>query len=48
MNKIGFYEATISLKQIRNVFRTGSIIKPEKLPVHGSLVGPTIEPWLNL
>ena len=47
MNKIGFYEATISLKQIHNVFRTDPIIKPEKLPVHDSLVGLAVELWLN-
>ena len=30
-----------------NVFRTGPVIEPEKLPVHGSLVGLTVEPLLN-
>ena len=26
-----------------NVFKTGPVIEPKKLPVHGSLVGPTVE-----
>ena len=30
-----------------NVFRTGPVIEPEKLPVHGSLVGPAVEPLSN-
>ena len=30
-----------------NVFRTGSVIEPEKLPVHGSLVGPVVRPLSN-
>ena len=30
-----------------NVLKTGPVIEPEKLPVHGSLVGPTVEPRLN-
>ena len=30
-----------------NVFRTGPVIEPEKLPVHGSPVGPAVEPLLN-
>ena len=30
-----------------NVFKTGSVIEPEKLPVHGSPVGPAVEPLLN-
>ena len=30
-----------------NVFRIGSVIKLEKLLVHGSLVGLTVEPRLN-
>ena len=30
-----------------NVFRTGPVIEPEKLPVHSSLVGPTIKPRSN-
>ena len=27
-----------------NVFRIGPVIESEKLPVHGSLVGPMVEP----
>ena len=30
-----------------NVLKTGPVIEPEKLPVHGSLVGPAVEPLLN-
>ena len=30
-----------------NVFRTGPVIEPEKLPVHGSPVGPVVEPRSN-
>ena len=30
-----------------NVLKTGPVAEPEKLPVHGSLVGPVVEPWLN-
>ena len=30
-----------------NVLKTGPVTKPEKLPVHGSLVGPVVEPLLN-
>ena len=30
-----------------NVFRTGPVIEPEKLPVHGSLVGPAVGPLSN-
>ena len=29
---------------ITNVLKTGPVIEPEKLPVHGSLVGPVVEP----
>ena len=32
---------------ITNVLKTGPVIEPEKLPVHGSLVGPAVEPLLN-
>ena len=32
---------------ISNVLKTGPVAEPEKLPVHGSLVGPVVEPWLN-
>ena len=32
---------------IYNVLKTGPVIEPEKLPVHGSLVGPVVESWLN-
>ena len=27
-----------------NVLKTGPVTEPEKLPVHGSLVGPAVEP----
>ena len=27
-----------------NVIITGPVIEPKKLPVHGSLVGPAVEP----
>ena len=30
-----------------NVLKTGPVIEPKKLPVHGSLIGPVVEPWLN-
>ena len=30
-----------------NVFRTGLVIEPEKLPVHGSPVRPAVEPLSN-
>ena len=32
---------------ISNVLKTGPVIEPEKLPVHGSLVGPPVEPLSN-
>ena len=32
---------------ICNVFRIGPVIELEELPVHGSLVGPTVEPRSN-
>ena len=35
------------LNEITNVLKTGPIIEHEKLSVHGSLVGPTVEPQLN-
>ena len=30
-----------------NVIKTGPVTEPEKLLVHGSLVGPVVEPQLN-
>ena len=33
--------------KINNVLKTGPVTEPEKLPVHGSLVGPVVEPRLN-
>ena len=30
-----------------NVIKTGPVTKLEKLPVHGSLVRPTVKPRLN-
>ena len=30
-----------------NVLKTGSVTEPEKLLVHGSLIGLTVELWLN-
>ena len=38
---------TINCSFVTNVFRTGPVIEPEKLPVHGSLVGSAVEPLLN-
>ena len=32
---------------IINVLKTGPMTEPEKLPIHGSLVGPVVEPRLN-
>ena len=32
---------------LNNVLKTGPVTEPEKLSVHGSLVGPVVEPWLN-
>ena len=34
-------------KVFTNVFKTGPIIEPEKLPVHGSLVRPVVEPVMS-
>ena len=30
-----------------NIFRTGQVIKSEKLSVHGLLIGPVVDSWLN-
>ena len=30
-----------------NVLKIGPVAESEKLPIHGSLVGPVVEPWLN-
>ena len=30
-----------------NIFKIGSVIEPEKLPIHGSLVKPTVEPMMS-
>ena len=30
-----------------NVLKIGLVTESEKLSVHGSLVGPVVEPWLN-
>ena len=30
-----------------NVLKIGPVTEPEKLPVHGSLVEPVVEPRLN-
>ena len=32
---------------LSNVLKTGPVTESEKLPGHGSLVGPVVEPWLN-
>ena len=32
---------------ISNVFKTEPVIEPKKLPVHGSPVGPAVEPLSN-
>ena len=37
----------VQVKCLINVLKTGPVTEPEKLPVHGSLVGPVVEPWLN-
>ena len=29
---------------VNNIFKIGLVIESEKLPVHGSLVGSTVEP----
>ena len=44
---LGPQEGSTEVKQCvtTNVFRTGLIIESEKLPIHDSLVEPTIEPW---
>ena len=44
-------ESTSGTKLIRdvlfNVLKTRPVTEPEKLSVHGSLVGLVVEPWLN-
>ena len=32
---------------LNNVLKTESVTESKKLPVHGSLVGPVVEPRLN-
>ena len=39
-------ELVVELEKL-NVFIIGLVIEPEKLPVHGSLVRPTLEPLSN-
>ena len=39
-------EPVVELEKL-NVFITEPVIEPEKLPVHGSLVGPAVEPLSN-
>ena len=34
-------------KVLINVLKIGPVTEPEKLPVHGSLIGPVVEPRLN-
>ena len=41
------FRAIITSQFRRNVFRTGPVIEPKKLPVHGSLVRPVVEPLSN-
>ncbi|RVW99515.1 CCR4-NOT transcription complex subunit 9 [Vitis vinifera] len=40
ISKVNIYEVYLV---VSNVFRTGPVIEPEKLPVHGSPVGPAVE-----
>ena len=45
-----FKGVTVSMVELVgfiNVLKTEPVTEPEKLPVHGSLVGPVVEPWLN-
>ena len=37
----------IKVSENTNVLKTGPVIELEKFPVHGSLVGPVVEPLLN-
>ena len=40
-------ETRYSKKEKTNVLKTGPVIEPKKLPVHGSLVGQSVEPLSN-
>ena len=42
-----FLTLTVTHGEQSNVFRTGLIIEPEKLPIHGSLVRPVVEPMMS-
>ena len=40
-----FYSFSVIQVRVKtNVLKTGSVIEPEKLPIHDSLIGPMIEP----
>ena len=43
-----FYSFSVIQVRVKtNVLKIGPVTESEKLPVHGSLVGPMVEPWLN-
>ena len=42
------FALTLGMKVISNVFKTKLVTKPEKLPVHDSLVRPMVELWSNM
>ena len=44
---IATFIAVRSGNVVSNVLKTGQVNESEKLPGHGSLVGPVVEPWLN-
>ena len=44
LKSLGFWYKTLRFCILINVFKTGPVIESEKLPVHGSLVGPAVEP----
>ena len=41
------HRSPLSTSLLANVLKTGSVTEPEKLPVHGSLVGPVVKLRLN-
>ena len=41
------FTAKLEVVPSANVLKTRPVIEPEKLPVHGSLVRPVVEPLLN-
>ena len=46
-SNIATFIAVRSDNVLSNVLKTGPVVEPKKLPGHGSLVGPVVEPWLN-